>query len=110
MTENNDLEGGPRPMLISREDMEEHIRAGRALRWAHPVAGRTFMAARLDGTWFVVLQGMDDYQQAPDELATGLTTWQEQLDRADQMMAEVTERESRRDATPVDVNDRAQTS
>ena len=94
-------------MLISPEDMEEHIRAGRALRWTHPVAGRAFMAARLGDTWFVVLRDSDAYQPAPDELATGLTTWQRQLDLADQKMAEITDRESRHGDASVDLGNRA---
>jgi hypothetical protein len=110
MTKKDDLERAPRPMLISHEDMEQHIRAGRALRWTRPVAGRGFMAAKFDGTWFVVLRDVDAYQRAPEELAIGLETWQSQLEQADRKMDEVKEREPRRPESSVDVGGGARRS
>lgn len=61
--------------IISRATMDDHIATGRATRWTHALGPDSAIptAANLDGIWFVVLDGTDDYQPAPTELADVLT-------------------------------------
>jgi hypothetical protein len=62
-------------MTIGRDEMAEHVRAGRAQRWAYEL-GRdrlVLTAASLDGTWYVVMDGEENYEQAPAPLAALLT-------------------------------------
>ncbi|MFJ5984438.1 hypothetical protein [Lentzea sp. NPDC092896] len=62
--------------MISRATMDEHVAAGRAQRWTHELGpGRLVpQAVLLDGTWFTVSEGEDDFQEASAELAAELTT------------------------------------
>lgn len=76
--------------MISREDMDAHIDAGRAQRWTHQLGPdrMVFVAAHMDGTWYVVLEGTDGYQPAPEQLAALLTAKQKLLSIADEKIAE----------------------
>ncbi|WP_018685416.1 hypothetical protein [Actinokineospora enzanensis] len=62
-------------MTISRDEMEAHIRAGRARKWTHAVGpGHTvFSAAKLGDQWFVVLIGHTGYSPVTELLSTVLT-------------------------------------
>jgi hypothetical protein len=61
--------------MISREQMESLIDAGRATRWTRELGRDRLVpvAAWMDGTWYVVLDGAEDYQPAPEPLAAVLT-------------------------------------
>ena len=68
-------------MIISREDMTAHINAGRARRWTRELGPdhTVLTVAQMDDAWFVVLEGTDGYQQAPEPLAWVLTAAQTML-------------------------------
>lgn len=72
-------------MTISREDMDGHISAGRAQRWTHELGPDRSepLAARFGGIWYVVLEGHEDYQPAPEPLASVLAQASTALDAAD---------------------------
>lgn len=76
-------------MIISREDMAAHIDAGRAQRWTHELGPDRMVltAAHMDGTWYVVLDGAEGYQPAPEPLAAVLTAAQRALAIADEKIA-----------------------
>ncbi|WP_018685325.1 hypothetical protein [Actinokineospora enzanensis] len=76
-------------VMISREEMAAHIDAGRAQRWTHELGPDRMVltAARMDGVWYVVLDGAEGYQPAPDPLAAVLTAAQQALSIADEKIA-----------------------
>ena len=75
-------------MHITREDMTAHINAGRAEEWTHALAGMMPTAARMDDAWYVILDGTDNYQPAPQPLADILTTTHALLATADATLAQ----------------------
>ena len=83
---NQDHRGGE-AVVISREDMIEHINAGRAFQWTEPVGGLLPTVAEFGGTWYVVMQGEDVYRPAPPEVAEIFTTAKEDLRRAAEAVA-----------------------
>ena len=72
-------------MTISRDAMANHIATGQAQPWTHTLHGQLPTAARYNNTWYVVLDGTDHYQPAPEPLATTLTTTNRALTTADQI-------------------------
>ncbi len=74
-------------MNLSRTEMDDHIKAGRATPWTQPLAGAVPTAAHLDGTWYVVIEGTDHYQPAPPPLAAVLTEAHAMLTIADRAVA-----------------------
>lgn len=71
-------------MRITRDQMAHHITGGHAQPWTHTLHGQIPTAARLHDTWYVVLDGDDAYQPAPEPLATTLTQAHDALTAADQ--------------------------
>jgi len=83
-------------MRISATEMEEHIAAGRAVRWTRPLSsdGAVPKFAQLDGQWFYVPRGGDgSYHPMPDTEAAALTAAQDALRIADRRVAETREAE-----------------
>lgn len=74
---------------ISADNMTAHIAAGRATPWTQPLGPdqQVPVIARLDGAWYVVAQGSQNYQLAPDELVADLTRIDAALALADQAIA-----------------------
>lgn len=75
-------------MRITRDQMAHHITTGRARPWTHTLHGLVPAATLLDGTWYVVIDGTDDYQPAPEPLATTLTQANAALTAADRHLAQ----------------------
>lgn len=71
--------------FISPEDMNEHIKAGRAEPWTSPLGPdqEVLPAARMNGIWYVVVDGMPGYQPAPPELNNLLTEGLKDLNTLD---------------------------
>lgn len=71
--------------MISRSEMEGLIAAGRAQRWTRELGPDRLVpvAAQLDGAWYVVLDGSEDYQLAPEPLTAVLTAVARALGMAD---------------------------
>lgn len=74
---------------ISRDDMTEHIRTGRATEWTQPLGPDQLVpvAAKMDNTWYVVPEGHDAYLPAPAELAADLTRISAALNAANEAVA-----------------------
>ena len=73
--------------MISREEMDRHVDNGRASRWEQPLGDRMPLAVELDGAWWVVLEGTESYQRAPEQLATVLSAHRAALQTAEQQIA-----------------------
>jgi hypothetical protein len=75
--------------IINRHDMTEHIRAGRATEWTQPLGPEHLVpiAAELDGTWYVILEGHNHYAPAPANLTADLTRIRAALNAADEAIA-----------------------
>jgi hypothetical protein len=74
-------------VVISREDMIEHINASRAFQWTEPVGGFLPTVVEFGGTWYVVMQGEDVYRPAPPEIAEIFTAAKEDLRSAAEAVA-----------------------
>jgi len=74
---------------ISRDDMTEHIRTGRATEWTQPLGPEQLVpiAAEIDGTWYVILEGQHHYAPAPADLTADLTRIRAALNAADEAVA-----------------------
>ncbi|CAL9677704.1 hypothetical protein SUDANB95_08031 (plasmid) [Actinosynnema sp. ALI-1.44] len=72
--------------MITREEMDQHVDHGRARRWEQPLGGRLPLAAEMDGTWWVMFDGVEAYRPAPEPLATLLTKTRAALSMADQQI------------------------
>jgi hypothetical protein len=71
--------------MFSREEMEAFIAAGRAQRWTRELGRDRLVpvAAHMDDTWYVVLDGFEHYQPAAEPLAAVLTAVSRALGMAD---------------------------
>lgn len=78
--------------FISPEDMNEHIKAGRAEPWTSPLGPdqEVLPAARMDGIWYVVVDGTPGYQPAPPQLDELLTDGLNDLNALDARIGAVT--------------------
>lgn len=74
-------------MTITIDTMAEHIATGRAAEWTRPLGGDIPLAAHLDNTWYVVLDGTDHYQPASHDLTAVLTRAHTVLALADDAIA-----------------------
>jgi len=74
-------------MNISRDQMTKHIHTGHAQPWTQPLGAMVPTAARIDHTWYVVLDDTDHYQPAPPALAAVLTQAHTLLAAADEQLA-----------------------
>lgn len=72
---------------FTRDQMATQISAGRAHPWTHPLHGAIPTAARMNDTWYVVLDGTHHYQPAPPQLATVLTQTHDLLTAAEHAIA-----------------------
>jgi hypothetical protein len=72
---------------ITQAQMEIYVAAGLAERWTRSLGGRVPVAARVDGTWWVVHEGSDAFQRAEERLATLLDTASVDLAEADAAVA-----------------------
>lgn len=87
---NGNKDEGNTAMLISREEMDGHVSAGRAERWTQELGPDRLRpnAVLMDGTWYVVLEGVDGYQPANEALAELLSTAMAALSIADTKIAD----------------------
>jgi hypothetical protein len=72
---------------ITQAQMDIYVEAGLAERWTRSLGGRVPVAARVDGTWWVVHEGSDAFQRAEERLATLLDTASVDLAEADAAVA-----------------------
>lgn len=73
-------------MRITHDQMTEYIQTGQAQQWEQPLGGLVPTATKMGGSWYVVLDGGNDYQAASPQLGDTLTKAQELLTIADDAM------------------------
>jgi hypothetical protein len=61
--------------MISRSAMDQHVSEGRARRWTREIGPDhlVIQAALLDGRWFIIPAGADEFQEASADVAAELT-------------------------------------
>ncbi|RJQ66184.1 hypothetical protein D5S17_35760 [Pseudonocardiaceae bacterium YIM PH 21723] len=87
---------------ISREAMQAHVDAGRAVPWPQELTmgpDRVVPeAVELDGVWHVVMVGTDFYQEAPELLAERLTSAKKRQKAAQEVVQGKPTHQDRHDA------------
>jgi hypothetical protein len=61
--------------MITRAAMDQHVSDGRAQRWTRELGPDRLViqAAKLDGRWFIIPAGEEDFQEASADVAAELT-------------------------------------
>ncbi|WP_158886230.1 hypothetical protein [Amycolatopsis anabasis] len=72
---------------ITAEDMDAHVRAGRAQRWTRSLGGAVPDAVKMNNDWYVRELGREDYIPASPRLAALFDDADARLSLADEAVA-----------------------